>query len=74
MPDRVFVTLPCPELLWAENRSDWKRVVEILEEQGRVEDAKLVRRSLPYAQQQVSLAWQDCIKSVLRIIRRERAD
>ena len=74
MPDRVSVTLPCPEMLYAESISDWKRVAEILESEGRAEDARTVRRSLPYAQQQVRLAWEDLKKSVLRIIRRERAD
>lgn len=68
MPDRAFVTLPCPEMLYAEYRSDWKRVAEILEEEGRFDDAKMVRRSVPYAQQRVRLAWEDLKKSVLGII------
>ena len=74
MPDRVFVTVAAPELIAAEYRSDWKRVVEILEEDGRLEDAKMVRRSLPYAQQQVRLAWENLKRSVLTAVRRARAD
>ena len=68
MPDRVFVTLPCSEMLYAESISDWKRVAEILEREGRADDAKTIRRSVPYAQQQVRLAWERLRKSVRRII------
>ena len=70
MPDRVFVTLPCPEMLYAESISDWKRVAEILEREGRADDAKTIRRSFPYAQQRVRLAWEGLRKSVRRIARR----
>ena len=72
MPDRVFVTLPCPEMLYAESISDWERVAEILEQEGRADDAKTIRRSVPYAQQRVRLAWEDLRKSVRRILRREQ--
>lgn len=58
------------KLFVAESGGDWKRVAEILEQQGRSEDAKMVRRSLPYAQQQFRLAWEDFKKSVLRAIGR----
>ena len=53
------------ELFAAETRSDWKRVVEILEREGRLNDAKTVRKSFPYAMQQARLAWEDVKKGIL---------